>query len=225
MVQPHELTVSSCPVCPLVQRERVLACDLISRVKDRPHLGKIRQYFSGLTTLLWPIINALVVPSGWARCRSFRVLLIAKRRQFDRLPGMAADLVNRKAVVILAGASHVAIRAAMATTKTIPIVFTTASDPVRAGFVTSFGRPGGYATGITFMGVDLVAKRMELLHEVLPGASRIALLVESGAADPSPIAARIVPFLGRANCAPFDGKAALNRDRGDYVNPFTYAVR
>jgi hypothetical protein len=66
MVQPHELTVSSCPVCPLVQRERVLACDLISRVKDRPHLGKIRQYFSGLTTLLWPIINALVVPEVYS---------------------------------------------------------------------------------------------------------------------------------------------------------------
>jgi putative ABC transport system substrate-binding protein len=97
--------------------------------------------------------------------------------QFDRLPAMAADLVSRKVAVILAGASDVAIRAAMAATKTIPIVFTTASDPVRAGFVTSLSRPGGNATGITFMGVDLVAKRMELLHEILPGASRIALLV------------------------------------------------
>jgi putative ABC transport system substrate-binding protein len=97
--------------------------------------------------------------------------------QFDRLPAMAADLVSRKVAVILAGASDVAIRAAMAATKTIPIVFTTASDPVRAGFATSLSRPGGNATGITFMGVDLVAKRMELLHEILPDASRIALLV------------------------------------------------
>jgi putative ABC transport system substrate-binding protein len=97
--------------------------------------------------------------------------------QFDRLPTMAADLVSRKVTVILAGASDVAIRAAMAATKTIPIVFTTASDPVRAGFVTSLDRPGGNTRGITFMGVDLVAKRMELLHEILPGASRFALLV------------------------------------------------
>jgi len=97
--------------------------------------------------------------------------------QFDRLPAMAADLVSRKVAVICAGAGDVAIRTAMAATKTIPIVFTTASDPVRAGFVASLGRPGGNVTGTTFMGVELVAKRAELLHETLPGATRIALLV------------------------------------------------
>jgi putative ABC transport system substrate-binding protein len=97
--------------------------------------------------------------------------------QFDRLPAMAADLVSRHVAVICAGAGDVAIRTAMAATKTIPIVFTTASDPVRAGFVTSLGRPGGNVTGATFMGVELVAKRVELLHETLPGATRVALLV------------------------------------------------
>jgi putative ABC transport system substrate-binding protein len=97
--------------------------------------------------------------------------------QFERLPTMAADLVSRKVAVICAGAGDVAIREAMAATKTIPVVFTTASDPVRAGFVVSLGRPGGNVTGTTFMGVELVAKRMELLHEVLPGVTRIALLV------------------------------------------------
>jgi putative ABC transport system substrate-binding protein len=61
--------------------------------------------------------------------------------QFDRLPAMAADLVSRKVAVILAGASDVAIRAAMAATKTIPILFTTASAPVRAGFATCLSRP------------------------------------------------------------------------------------
>ena len=97
--------------------------------------------------------------------------------QFDRLPAMAADLVSRKVAVICAGAGDVAIRTAMEATKTIPIVFTTASDPVRAGFVTSLSRPGGNVTGATFMGVELVAKRAELLHETLPRAIRIALLV------------------------------------------------
>lgn len=97
--------------------------------------------------------------------------------QFDRLPAMAADLVDRKVAVICAGASDVAIRAAIAATNTIPIVFTTASDPVNAGFVTSLGRPGGNVTGITFVGIELVAKRLQLLHELIPGASRVALLV------------------------------------------------
>jgi putative tryptophan/tyrosine transport system substrate-binding protein len=75
--------------------------------------------------------------------------------QFDRLPAMAADLVSRKVAVICSGASDVAIRAAMEATKTIPIVFTTASDPVRAGFVSSFNRPGGNVTGATFWASSL----------------------------------------------------------------------
>jgi putative ABC transport system substrate-binding protein len=97
--------------------------------------------------------------------------------QFDRLPAMAADLVNRKVAVIIAGAPDVAIRAAMAATKTIPVVFTTASDPVSAGFVASLSRPEGNVTGATLIGAELAAKGLELLHELLPDARRIALLV------------------------------------------------
>lgn len=115
--------------------------------------------------------------AGFAENRNVAIEYRWAEGQFDRLPAMATDLVSRKVAVILAGASDVAINAAMAATKTIPIVFTTASDPVRAGFVLGLGRPGGNATGATFMGVELVAKRVELLHEILPDASRIALLV------------------------------------------------
>src|SRR3954447_25671097 len=97
--------------------------------------------------------------------------------QFERLPTMAADLVSRKVAVICAGASDIAIRAAIEATSAIPIVFTTASDPVRAGFVHTLHRPGRNVTGATFMGVELVAKRLELLKELLPSATRIALLV------------------------------------------------
>jgi putative tryptophan/tyrosine transport system substrate-binding protein len=115
--------------------------------------------------------------AGFAEGRNVAIEYRWAEGEFDRLPAMAADLVSRRVAVISAGAPDVAIRTAMAATKTIPIVFTTASDPVSAGFVPSLGRPGGNVTGITFMGVELVAKRMELLHEVLPGATRIALLV------------------------------------------------
>ena len=96
--------------------------------------------------------------------------------QFERLPAMAADLVSRKVVVICAFVD-VATRAAMAATKTIPIVFVSASDPVAAGFVPSLSRPEGNITGVTLIGAELVPKRLELLRELLPGATRIAVLV------------------------------------------------
>jgi putative ABC transport system substrate-binding protein len=115
--------------------------------------------------------------AGFAEGRNVAIEYRWAEGQFDRLPAMAADLVGRKVAVIIVGAPDVAIRAAMSATKTIPIVFTTASDPVSAGFVPSLSRPGGNVTGITFFGVELVAKRLELLHEVLPGVTRIALLV------------------------------------------------
>src|SRR5262249_47886712 len=71
----------------------------------------------------------------------------------------------------------VAIRAAMSGTKTIPIVFYTASDPVDAGFVQSIGRPDGNVTGITALASEVIGKRLELLHELVPGATKVALLV------------------------------------------------
>jgi putative tryptophan/tyrosine transport system substrate-binding protein len=112
--------------------------------------------------------------AGLAEGRNVAIEYRWAEGQFDRLPSMAADLVSRRVAVISTGAPDVAVRATMAATKTIPIVFVTASDPVAAGFVPS---PEGNVTGVTLIGTELVAKRLELLHELLPGAARIALLV------------------------------------------------
>jgi len=114
---------------------------------------------------------------GFAEGRNIAIEYRWAEGQFKRLPAMAADLVSRKVAVICAGAPDVAIRAAMSATSTIPIVFTTASDPVSAGFVPSVRRPGGNVTGITHFGVELAAKRLELLRDLLPAITRIALLV------------------------------------------------
>jgi putative ABC transport system substrate-binding protein len=97
--------------------------------------------------------------------------------QFDRMPAMAADLVSRKVAVILVGGNLDGVRAAMAATQTIPIVFTTASDPVATGLVASLNRPSSNATGVTVFAGELGPKRLELLHELLPTAKKIALLV------------------------------------------------
>ena len=97
--------------------------------------------------------------------------------QFDRMPAMAADLVSRKVSVILVGGNLDGVRATMAATSTIPIVFTTASNPVTTGLIASLNRPGGNATGVTVFAAELGPKRLALLHELLPTAKKIALLV------------------------------------------------
>jgi putative ABC transport system substrate-binding protein len=96
--------------------------------------------------------------------------------QYDRLPALAADLVRRKVSVIVAAGGDPAAQAAKTATAAIPIVFVTGTDPVNAGLVTSFNRPNGNLTGVHVFLVGLGAKRLGLLHDVVPKASLIAVL-------------------------------------------------
>jgi putative ABC transport system substrate-binding protein len=95
--------------------------------------------------------------------------------QYDRAPSMAAELVRRQVAVIVANSPG--NLAAKAATTTIPIVFTTAGDPVQLGFVASLSRPGGNLTGVTQLNVEVGPKRLELAHELVPAATIIGLLV------------------------------------------------
>jgi putative ABC transport system substrate-binding protein len=96
---------------------------------------------------------------------------------YDRLPAFAADLVRRQVSVIVAAGNTPAIVAAKAATATIPIIFLTAADPVEAGLVASLNRPGGNLTGVTVLSLELGPKVLEVLHESVPTANTIALLV------------------------------------------------
>src|SRR5262245_23145536 len=132
-------------------------------------------------------------PEGWTdRVRAFRrglkeggfvegenvtVVYLWAENQPDRLLEMAAELVRRQVAVIVASGGPTVVSAAKAATATTPVVFGTAEDPVRLGFVASLARPGGNLTGINFLNRELAGKQLELLRELVPAANRVATLV------------------------------------------------
>ena len=113
---------------------------------------------------------------GYVEGRNLAIEIRSAHNQSDRLPELAADLVRQRVAVIAVG-SVAAGLAAKAATTTIPIVFAFGADPVQFGLVDSLNRPGGNVTGMSSMQQELVAKQLGLLHELLPGATRFAVLV------------------------------------------------
>jgi ABC-type uncharacterized transport system substrate-binding protein len=118
--------------------------------------------------------------------------------QYDRLPSLMADLVRRRVAVIATPGSNPAALAAKAATTTIPIVFGVGADPIELGLVASLARPGGNATGINFFVADIAAKRLGLLHDLVPKAVRIAVLINPANASTAEATLRDMPEAARA---------------------------
>jgi len=117
--------------------------------------------------------------------------------RFDRLPSLMADLVRRRVAVIATPGQTAAAQAAKAATTTIPIVFGVGEDPVKLGLVSSLARPGGNVTGINYFVQEVLAKRLGLLHELVPNAVRITVLVNPANAPVAEVILRDVPEAAR----------------------------
>jgi ABC-type uncharacterized transport system substrate-binding protein len=120
--------------------------------------------------------------AGFAEGKNVLIEFRWAEGRYDRLPALAADLVGRHVAVIFASGGTVPLRAVMAATSSIPIIFSLGNDPVKQGIVSSLNRPGGNITGVTFTSAPLGAKRLELVRELIPKASLIASLVNPNSA-------------------------------------------
>jgi putative ABC transport system substrate-binding protein len=116
--------------------------------------------------------------AGFGEGRDVIIEYRSADERFDRLPALAAELVQRQVTVIAAPGSMALAAAARGATSSIPIVFMIGSDPVELGLVSTFNRPGGNLTGVAYLNVEVASKRLELLHNLVPHAKSIALLVQ-----------------------------------------------
>ena len=156
-----------------------LAWPARARAQKAPAIGPTIGLLSSQDIADWMIggFRKGLGEAGYVEGRNLTIVYRAAEGEADRLPAMAVELVNARVAVILASGGPLPTRAAKAATTVIPIVFAYGGDPVADGLVTSINRPEANVTGATFDGASLVAKKLELMRELVPRAADVALLV------------------------------------------------
>jgi putative ABC transport system substrate-binding protein len=157
-------TAAAWPQAAHAQQRGMPVIGLLSSVTARQWAPFVAAFLQGLNEIGFVERQNVATEQRWAE------------GQYDRLPALAADLIQRQVAVIAALTTPAAV-AAKAATVTTPIVFTTIGDPVQIGLVPSLSRPGGNMTGVTYLNVEVAPKLLELLHEVIPTATTVAALV------------------------------------------------
>src|SRR6516162_10071025 len=165
-------TAATWPLATRAQQSAIPVIGLIDiRWPDALMEDRLRAFRQGLKDTGYVERENVAIEYRWAE------------NQVDRLPELAAELVRRQVAVFVTTGGPIAVFAAKAATTTIPIVFLVNDDPVKLGLVASLARPGGNLTGVNIFTLELVAKRLELLRELVPAAAHVAMFVSATSAE------------------------------------------